>query len=179
MAASGGVTLGGLAVAAIGVVAIGGCTANDVYRTRLRSGNPLERSKAVVALAERGDAESVHTLVDMLEDRDPAVRMFTIAALKRLSGKDYGYRYYHDETRRLAAVDRWRHALRTQDFVIHPPGDEIAAGGGASSDGGDGAGSDGSPADSGSGRARRAVEQGGSTEASMSEEAPKQDSESP
>lgn len=113
------VALVGLTILA-GPLAIHGCTASDVYRTRLRSSNPLERAKAVVALAEMGDAESVHHLVDLLEDRDPAVRLFAIEALKRLVGQDYGYRYYHDETRRIAAVDRWRQALRAGEVSVHP-----------------------------------------------------------
>ncbi len=128
----------GLTALTFAPLALDGCTASDVYRTRLRSSNPLERAKAVVALAEMGDAESVHHLVDLLEDRDPAVRLFAIEALKRLVGQDYGYRYYHDEIRRAAAVDRWRQALRAGEVIVQPAA-PVAGGAAAGQDAGAGA----------------------------------------
>lgn len=86
----------------------------------LRSANPFERSVAAVRAAESGDAEAVATLVDLLEDRDPAVRMYAILALRRLTAKDYGYRYYAELGERVRAVARWREALRQGDVTVRP-----------------------------------------------------------
>ncbi len=80
--------------------------------------NPLERAQAVVRLAEMGDTSAVHLLVELLEDPDRAVRMYTILALTRLCGEDFDYKYYEPEDRRTAAVRRWRAALRNGEVVV-------------------------------------------------------------
>ncbi len=94
--------------AALGV----GCANHAADRQRLRSTNPLERAEATVRLAEGGDAEAVHKLVDLLDDPDRAVRMYAILALRRLCGEDFGYRHYDGPAKRAPAVERWREALR-------------------------------------------------------------------
>ncbi|MBW7905864.1 MAG: HEAT repeat domain-containing protein [Phycisphaerae bacterium] len=88
-----------------------GCTAADP-RAQLSSRYAPDRAGAIVRLAERGDREAIHALVDLLEDDDPAVRMYAILALERLTGETRGYRYYDSEARRAPAVQRWRTALR-------------------------------------------------------------------
>ncbi len=60
-----------------------GCTGRAADRQRLRSANPLERAEATVRLAEAGDQEATHKLVDLLDDPDRAVRMYAILALRR------------------------------------------------------------------------------------------------
>jgi hypothetical protein len=87
-------------------------------RKELGSPNPLERAQAAVCLAEAGDAGAVHELVDLLEDSDRAVRMYAILALVRLTGADYGYKYYGTDLERAVAVRRWRDALRAGEVVV-------------------------------------------------------------
>lgn len=89
-----------------------GCQSTAAQRRQLNSRNPLDRAAAVVRLAEAGDRESVHKLVDLLEDPDAAVRLVAIVGLRRLTGDDRGFVYYAAETKRAAAVERWREALR-------------------------------------------------------------------
>ena len=98
-----------------------GClTVGDYYRQRLQSPIPHERGRAVVAMEGTGDPRVVPALVDTLEDPDAGVRLLTIQALIRMCGNDYGYRYYQDESRRAAAVQRWRAALRNNEIVVDP-----------------------------------------------------------
>jgi HEAT repeat protein len=78
----------------------------------MHSVNPLDRALAAVQAANSGNAQSVGALVDLLEDPDPGVRMYAILALRRLTGEDYGYRFYESVTQRNLAVARWREALR-------------------------------------------------------------------
>jgi hypothetical protein len=54
-----------------------------------------------------------------LEDDSPDVRMFAIGALRRMTGKDFGYRFYAEEDERAEAVKRWREWLKAQ-----PPASE-------------------------------------------------------
>lgn len=104
---------------AIGCLLIcAGCVTNE--RARLHSAYPLERASAAVALAEAGDAGAVQELVNLLEDGDTGVRMYSQLALSRLTGKTYGYNYYDDELTRAAATERWRAALRNGAVTVKP-----------------------------------------------------------
>lgn len=100
-----------------------GCGRTAQPRGGLGSPNPLDRAESVVEAAEARDHNAIHALVDLLDDPDPAVRMYAQLALQRLCGRDYGYRYYHDEARRAVAVQRWRDALRDGKVSIRsePP----------------------------------------------------------
>jgi hypothetical protein len=97
---------------------VAGCANPAAERKQLSSPDPLSRARAAVSLAEAGDATAVHKLVDLLEDRDRAVRMYAILGLKRLTGNDYGYRYYESEAQRAVSVDRWRQALQRGEVVV-------------------------------------------------------------
>lgn len=103
-----------------------GCAGTQARRD-LGSNNPLDRARAVVAVAERGDVGAVHKLVDLLEDGDEAVRMYAIMALRRLCGEDLGYRYYANEAERGTAVARWREALRAGTVKLRPPASTAVA----------------------------------------------------
>lgn len=87
-------------------------------RPSTQSLNPLDRALAARRIAERGDAQGVHSLVQLLLDDDPAVRMYASRALHELVGTDYGYRYYASAPERAAAVERWRAALRRGEIVV-------------------------------------------------------------
>lgn len=107
-----------LVVGAWLVLSAAGCQSSAAQRRRLSSRNPLERAQAVVRLAEMGDRGAVHPLVELLEDPDRAVRMYTILALTRLCGEDFDYKYYEPEAERAAAVRRWRAALRNGEVTV-------------------------------------------------------------
>lgn len=90
-----------------------GCRSGTAGNPQLASNHPLDRAEAAVRAADRGDANSIHALVDLLEDPDDVVRMVAIHSLRRLCGEDFGYRYYADPAARAVAVVRWREALRS------------------------------------------------------------------
>ena len=69
-------------------------------------------------IAEAGDAEAVDLLIELLNDQDRGVRMYTILALERLCGQTYGYHYYDPERKRAAAIARWREARRRGDVTV-------------------------------------------------------------
>lgn len=79
---------------------------------------PLERARAVVASAQRGDQQAVPKLVDLLGDLDAAVRMYSIVALQRLTNQTYGYQYYAAPPERERAIERWRAALRAGEVIV-------------------------------------------------------------
>lgn len=97
---------------------IPGCQSPASRRERLNSTYAPTRARAVVQSAEAGDATAIHKLVDLLEDEDRGVRMYSIVALRRLCGEDYGYRYYDSESERQLAVERWRQAIRDGDVRL-------------------------------------------------------------
>lgn len=106
---------------------LSGClTAGDYYRARLQSPIPLERGQAVVALEQTRDPDVIPALIETLEDPDAGVRLLAIGALRRMCGNEYGYRYYHDESRRTAAVKRWREAVRNNEIVMRSSARHVA-----------------------------------------------------
>lgn len=73
-----------------------------------------ERILAARHAAEIQDRGVIPLLVDRLEDDDPAVRLFTILALEKLTGTRLGYDYRSDDLQRARAAQRWRRYLAEQ-----------------------------------------------------------------
>jgi HEAT repeat protein len=95
-----------------------GCNSSGIRREHLASPYPLDRARAAVELAEAGDAQAIDLLIELLNDRDRGVRMYTILALERLCGETYGYKYYDPEPQRAAAVARWRQARQRGEVTV-------------------------------------------------------------
>jgi hypothetical protein len=74
----------------------------------LRHRDPRVRIQATAAAVKESRRDLLPDLVDTLEDRDPAVRMFASAALRALTGHDFGFQPYGSPTARSEAVGRWR-----------------------------------------------------------------------
>jgi hypothetical protein len=98
-----------------------GCDHSSARRQKLASPYPLDRVEAAVQLAEAGDTGAVDRLIELLDDRDRGVRMYTILALERLCGRTYGYRYYDPEPVRAAAIARWRAARQRGEVTVQAP----------------------------------------------------------
>ena len=61
------------------------------------------------------DRSAVPQLVRDLDSDDPAVRFYTIQALRELTGQDFGYDYTDDdEEERKPAIGQWRAWLSEQ-----------------------------------------------------------------
>lgn len=106
-------------------IGTGACDSPAFRRRQLESVYPPDRASAAVKLAEAGDRDAVHKLVDLLDDEDAGVRLYVSLALERLCQRDYGYRYYDPPAARAAAVAKWRAALR--DGSLTPMVPEMAA----------------------------------------------------
>jgi hypothetical protein len=65
----------------------------------------------IMAIKWAGDnkvKQAVPQLVDFLQDEDKAVRLYSIEALRRIAGTDYGYDYKAESSQRVAAIRRWQ-----------------------------------------------------------------------
>lgn len=69
--------------------------------------DPRVRIEAARQSVVDGRTDLAPLLVKNLSDRDAAVRFYTAAALRKLTGLDHGYRPYSTVTEREAAIARW------------------------------------------------------------------------
>lgn len=91
------------------LVMLAGCGPKATpYPASLESERPIERITAIKKAAQLDDYSAIGVLIDRLEDDDPAVRMFAIMALERMTGTRLGYDYRADDTQRWRAVQVWR-----------------------------------------------------------------------
>jgi hypothetical protein len=72
------------------------------------------------AVLER-DRSEIPAMIDELNSDDPAVRLYAIEGLRRLTNETFGYRYYDDEERRKTAIHRWRAWSRQQTELVKKP----------------------------------------------------------
>jgi HEAT repeat protein len=91
----------------------GGCAstsepATGDLRLDLRHRDPRVRAEAAFRAAEAGREDLAEELIACLEDRDDSVRFIAGIALKRLTGRDFGYLSYSDPRSRSEAATRWR-----------------------------------------------------------------------
>ena len=90
------------------LLVLAGCMRGYQLR-HLEDERPLVRMKAAVYFGEQKSKEAAPHLVRLLEDEDPSVRMFSHAALKKISGKDFGYEpVFEDKESNKASIDKWR-----------------------------------------------------------------------
>jgi hypothetical protein len=73
------------------------------------------RIPGIKEAGETHDRSALPSLVDSLDDDDPAVRLFAIVALEKFTGDRFGYEYYLDEEQRKPAIARWREWLKRQE----------------------------------------------------------------
>jgi len=94
-------------------VAVGGCNEPTGPRTAA-SADPAVKIPAIKqAVSDKELDQAVH-MVKALESDDPAVRLYAIEGLQRLSGQDFGYRFYADVEQRRPAVEKWKQWLKNQ-----------------------------------------------------------------
>lgn len=68
---------------------------------------PEGRIPAIIDAARTGDRAAIPDLIGQLDSDDPAVRMFAIRTLERLTDRTFGYDHAAPERLRRPAVDRW------------------------------------------------------------------------
>lgn len=70
------------------------------------------RIAAIHDAAQSGDRELLPLLVERLSDANDEARLFAFIALRKRTGKTFGYRYYDSREDRQEAIERWREYLR-------------------------------------------------------------------
>jgi hypothetical protein len=89
---------------------VAGCLPDDGPRT-VYNPDPVEKVPAIEEAVAHHDLSVTPQLVKDLDNSDPAIRFYSIDALHRLTGEDFGYRYYDPSSVRYAAVVKWRRWL--------------------------------------------------------------------
>ena len=103
---------GTLALLAAILAGLGGCGSDAKRPIRpefdLRDPSACRRTEAVAMVGASKTTQHVPTLIDMLDDEDPAVRLTAGATLKSLTGHDTGYRASATQEERRKQQDAWR-----------------------------------------------------------------------
>lgn len=84
-----------------------GCSAPPASGGDFNSPDPAAKLYAIRAAGESRDRRHIPQLVEQLDSDDPAVRLFAIGALERITGERKGYNPYADEVSRRAAIEAW------------------------------------------------------------------------
>ena len=96
---------------------LAGCTAPPpASEGDFDSPNPAAKLYAIERAGSQRDRGKIPKLVEQLDNDDPAVRMMSIAALRRITGADLGYKPYEPPEARQAAIERWRAAVTAGRF---------------------------------------------------------------
>ena len=81
---------------------------------RLQHESPSVRIQAAMDAVREKDMKALPLLVDRLTDRESSVRVFAAQALRRMTGKDFGWNSWDPPGVRRAAVRKWRQWLETE-----------------------------------------------------------------
>lgn len=109
------ILLAGLCFVAIGLV---GCVASTpetgtIYQ-RLQNEDPAVRINAIIQAGERKDTKAVPLLVGRLSDTQSDVRLFAAISLRKITGKDFGWRAYDPADKRNHAIERWQQWIKKE-----------------------------------------------------------------
>src|ERR1700722_1605170 len=83
-----------------------GCSESKGVR-EVKNPDPTVSIPAIRVDVQNRDQKDVAQMVANLNDDDPAVRFYSIEGLRRLTGDDFGYRYYENQDARAASVAKW------------------------------------------------------------------------
>jgi hypothetical protein len=113
--AGGGAATALLVACAVTLLApAGGCGRGRV-KPAIASRDPSEKIPGIVAAVSAGSLEQARHMIASLSSDDPAIRLFAISGLRRLTGLTLEYNYYEDEEDREPAVKRWEQWLAQQE----------------------------------------------------------------
>lgn len=101
----------------VAAAAVAGCR-NDVGPPSVASDDPERKIPGIKQDVDRDDRADVPLMVRDLDSDDPAVRFYSIQGLGRLTGYDFGYRYWEADDARRPAVARWKQWLATNRVPV-------------------------------------------------------------
>jgi hypothetical protein len=106
----------GIAIFAVGALGVsaGGCFAPDP--PSIHSQDPQRLIPAIAEGVRKHDQTIVPFLVDDLQSDDPAIRLYAIDGLRRLTGQDFGYVAYADDDARRPSVEKWKKFVASHTF---------------------------------------------------------------
>jgi hypothetical protein len=92
---------------------VGGCAAPRP-RAAVTDSDVSAKIRGMKKGVRQNDRSILQQLVADLDSDDPAIRLYSIQSLQRLTNQDLGYRYYDDQLARQPALQRWRDWLEEQ-----------------------------------------------------------------
>jgi hypothetical protein len=99
----------------LGLIVVAGCAPPPISEGGFDSAQPAAKLYAIRRAGEARDAAAVPKLIEQLDSDDPAVRMFAIEALRRITGQRLGYDPYalpYERHRKVADWVRWYESHR-------------------------------------------------------------------
>jgi hypothetical protein len=107
----GHVTFSVVVVVVVTGLLAGGCSVPGPVRD-VRNPDPAGKIPAYKQAVRAKDRRAVRQMIKDLDSDDPAVRLFAIVGLRRLTaGETFGYQYFDDEHQRRPAIRRWERWL--------------------------------------------------------------------
>ncbi|MHC4462382.1 MAG: HEAT repeat domain-containing protein [Planctomycetota bacterium] len=85
--------------------------------TDLEHPNPAVKIMAIKWAGDNKISSAVPQLVDFLQSEDKPVRLYSIEALRRITGTDNGYDYKAAPHLRAEAVKRWREFIDANELL--------------------------------------------------------------
>jgi hypothetical protein len=82
---------------------------------KVTESDPANKIPGIKIAVEKKDLSAAKQMVRDLDSDDPAVRFYAIEGLRRLTGQDFGYKYYDDDLARQPAIQTWRAWLLEQE----------------------------------------------------------------
>jgi hypothetical protein len=80
----------------------------------LNADEPRVKIDAIIQAARTRDRQALPGLVEQLDSDDPAVRLFAIGALRRITDWRFGYNPFQPPERSREAIDRWARAVEQE-----------------------------------------------------------------
>ena len=100
-----------LLIACLGMIA--GCQ-DSRGPVSITSDDPDLQILAIKQDAASNGRKDIPAMVADLDSDDPAIRFYSIGALKELTHDDMGYHYYQTDEERAPAFSRWKNWLKQQ-----------------------------------------------------------------
>ena len=91
------------------VAGLSGCGPRPVRS--VTNPDPSGAIPAIEQATQAHDRSVIPQLVKGLDNEDPAIRLYSIEGLRRMTGQTFGFRYYDDESQRQDSLNRWRQWL--------------------------------------------------------------------
>lgn len=104
-----------------GAIALAMMSCRPIEPLSVKNPDPTIKIPAIKEAVRRDKTSAVPQMVHDLNSDDPAVRLFSIYGLRKLTGEDFGYRFYLDEDERKPALAKWREWLEKSDSAATRP----------------------------------------------------------